>query len=89
MTDYLLAECIITNLVQGGVISPPEPWKNTVIGTRFYHADFFRAGTGRMLSFRISVIEGNHVISITAFTNHARFFEICPAKILQECKITV
>jgi hypothetical protein len=89
VTDYLLVECIITNLTQGGIISFPESWKNTVIGTRFYYADFFRAGTGSILSFRVSVIEKNHVISTTAFINHAKFLGIDPTEILQGCKITI
>jgi hypothetical protein len=86
MTDYLLVECIITNLVQAGVISPPKPWKNTVIETRYYFADFFKAGTGHILSFRISVIDGNHVVSTTAFINQAKFLNINPTPILNNCK---
>jgi hypothetical protein len=56
MTNYLLVECIITNLVRAGVIVPPESWKRTMIETKFYYADFFRAGTGSILSFKVSVI---------------------------------
>jgi len=88
MTDYLLVECIINNLVQDGVITVPrEPWKKTAIGTQFYYADFFRAGTGCLVSFRISVLNETHVISTTAFVNQANFFNINPAKILKECKV--
>ena len=88
MTDYLLIECIINNLVQDGVIARPrEAWKKTAIGTQFYYADFFHVGTNNIISFRISVIERNHVISVTAFVNQANFFKINPAKILDECKL--
>jgi hypothetical protein len=87
MTDYLLAECVINNLVQTGIIALTAPWKKTAIGTQFYYADFFRTGTGSLLSFRISVINGNHAISITAFINHANFFNINPTNILEECKL--
>ena len=86
MTDYLLFECIINNLVKDGIISPPGLWKKTAMGTLFYYADFFRTGTGSLISFRISVIKGNHVISSTAFINQANFFKVNPAKILEECK---
>jgi hypothetical protein len=78
---------MVTNLVQGGVISAPGLWKNTVIETRFYYADFFKADTGSILSFRISVVEGKHVISTTAFINQARFLGVEPTEILQECKV--
>ena len=87
MVDYLLAECIIKNLVQDGIILSPEAWKKTAIGTQFYYADFFRAKTGSLISFRISVINGNHVISATAFINQANFFKVSPAKILVECTL--
>jgi hypothetical protein len=87
MTDYLLAECVINNLFQAGIIALPAPWKKTAIGTQFYFADFFRSGTGSLLSFRISVINGNHAISTTAFVNHAHFFNISPADILEECEL--
>ena len=87
MTDYLLIECIISNLVHDGIIAPPGPWKKTAIGTLFYYADFFRASTGSLISFRISVINGNHVISSTAFINQANFFKVNPIKILEECKL--
>jgi hypothetical protein len=87
MTDYLLAECVVNNLVRAGIITLPAAWKKTAIGTLFYFADFFHADTGRLLSFRISVINGNHVISVTAFVNHANFFSINPVNILEECKL--
>jgi hypothetical protein len=88
MTNYLLIECIINNLIQDGIITRPQGlWKKTAIGTEFYYADFFHAGTGNIVSFRISVIEGKHVISVTAFVNQARFFKIDPARILAECKL--
>jgi len=87
MTDYLLIECIIKNLVQDGIFAPPGSWKKTVIGTQFYYADFFRAKTGSLISFRISIVNGRHVISTTAFINQANFFNISPAKILDECKL--
>jgi hypothetical protein len=88
MTNYLLIECIIDSLVQGGIIAPPhEAWKKTAIGTQFYYADFFHADTGRLVSFRISVVEGSHVISATAFVNQANFFKINPKTILDECKL--
>ena len=87
MTDYLLVECIINNLVQDGIIILPGAWKKTVIGTQFYYADFFRAGTGTLISFYISIINGNHVISTTAFVNQAKFFNVNPEKILEECKL--
>jgi len=88
MTDYLLIECIINNLVQDRVITKPhDVWKKTVIGTQFYYADFIHADTGNMVSFRISVVKGNHVISVTAFVNHANYFKINPTKILDECKL--
>jgi hypothetical protein len=87
MTEYLLAECIITSLARMGIIVPPELWKKTAIGTRFYYADFFRADTGSVLSFRISVVKDSHVISMTAFINQARFFNIDPTEILQECRL--
>ena len=87
MTDYLLIECIIRNLVQDGIIAPPGSWKKTVIETQFYYADFFRANTGSLISFRISIVNGNHVISATAFTNQAKFFNVNPEKILEECKL--
>jgi hypothetical protein len=87
MTDYLLAECIITNLVQAGVILPPKPWRRTATGTQFYYADFSKAKAGSILSFRISVIDGNHVISTTAFINQAKFFDISPTEILERCKV--
>jgi hypothetical protein len=87
MTDYLLVECIITNLVQGGVILSPQSWKNTAIGTQYYYADFFKAGSrGSILSFRISVIGGKHVISVTAFINQAKFLNIDAVPILNNCK---
>ena len=85
MTDYLLAECIIDNLTQDGIITHPKAWKKTAIGTQFYYADFFHAQTGHLVSFRISVVNGNHVISSTAFINQANFFSINPARILEEC----
>ena len=88
MTDYLLIECIISNLVQDGIIVPPHgSWKKTVIETQFYYADFFHADSGNLVSFRISVVDGNHVISVTAFVNQANFFRINPARILDECKL--
>jgi hypothetical protein len=87
MTNYLLIECIINNLVHDGIIESPAAWKKTVIGTQFYYADFFRAKTGSLISFRISVINGSHVISTTAFINQANFFNISPLKILDECKL--
>jgi len=88
MTDYLLIECIVNNLVQDGVINKPhDVWKKTALGTQFYYADFFHADTGNMLSFRISVVDGNHVISVTAFVNHAIYFNINSAKILDECQL--
>jgi hypothetical protein len=87
MTDYLLAECVINHLVRAGIITLPVAWKKTAIGTLFYFADFFHAGTGRLISFRISVIDGNHAISVTAFVNQANFFSINPANILEECKL--
>ena len=62
MTEYLLIECIIDNLILGKVIDPPGLWKKTAIETQFYYADFFHAGTRSLISFRISVINGNHVI---------------------------
>jgi len=40
-----------------------------------------------LFSFRISIINENHVISVTAFVNHANYFKINPAKILDECKL--
>ena len=89
MTDYLLVECIINNLVQDGVILSPGVWKKTAIGTQFYYADFFRAGSGSLISFRIAVINGNHVISTTAFINQANFFKVSPAKTLEECKLKI
>jgi len=88
MTDYLLIECIINNLVQDGIIASPQgSWKKTVIGTQFYYADFFRADNSSLISFRVSVFNGNHVISVTAFVNQAHFFKINPARILDECKL--
>jgi len=87
MTDYLLAECIINNLVQDGVITQPERWKKTVIGTQFYYADFFHAETNKLITFRISIIKGNHVISVTAFVNHANYLNINQTRILDECKL--
>jgi len=88
MTDYLLVECIIKNLVNDGIITLPHgTWKKTVIETQFYYADFFHAGTGSLLSFRISVVNGNHVVSVTAFINQARFFNLNPERILEECKL--
>jgi len=88
MSDYLLIECIVKNLVQDGVITlPKESWKKTAIGTQFYYADFFRAGTDSLISFRVSIFNGNHVISVTAFVNQANFFNINPAKILDKCKL--
>jgi hypothetical protein len=88
MTDYLLVECIINNLVQDGVITQPhDVWKKTAIGTQFYYADFVHADTNNLFSFRISIINGNHVISVTAFINHANYFKLNPAKILDECKL--
>ena len=87
MADYLLVECVIKNLVQDGIIAIPGPWKKTVIGTLFYYADFLRASTGSLISFRISVINGNHLISSTAFINQANFFKVDPTKILEECKL--
>ena len=88
MSDYLSFECIINNLVQDGIITPPHgAWKKTVIETQFYYTDFFRAGTGSVISFRVSVFNGNHVISVTAFVNQANFFKLNPARILDECKL--
>ena len=87
MSDYLLFECIIENLVQDRIIEPPIAWKKTVIGTQFYFADFTHGDTGNLMSFRISVINGKHVITTTAFKNHARCFNISPEKILYECKL--
>ena len=87
MTDYLLAECIVDNLVQDEIIAPPGTWKKTVIETQFYYADFFRAKTGSLMTFRISVVNGYHVISATAFINQAKFFNVSPARILDECKL--
>jgi len=88
MTDYLLVECIINNLVQNGIIAPPRgTWKKTVMETQFYYADFFHAATGSLISLRVSVINGNHVVSVTAFINQARFFSVSPEKILEECKL--
>jgi len=87
MTDYLLVECIINNLVQDGIIIQPKAWKKTAIGTQFYYADFFHAVTNNLFSFRISVINGNHVISVTAFLNQANYFKFNPARILDECKV--
>jgi hypothetical protein len=87
MTDYLLVECIINNLVQDGVITQPGAWKKTAIGTQFYYADFFHAETQNLITFRISIINGNHVISVTAFVNHANYFRIDPVRILDECKL--
>jgi len=87
MTDYLLAECIVKYLEQYGIIDSPETWKKTVIGTLFYYADFIHANTGSLMSFRITVLNGAHVISVNAFTNHARFFNINPAEVLEKCKI--
>jgi len=88
MTNYLLVECIVDNLVHGGIINPPnEAWKKTAIGTQFYYADFFHAGTGSIFSFRVSVVDGNHVISVTAFVNQAKFFRINPVEILADCKL--
>jgi len=87
MTDYLLAECIVNNLVQDGVITQPEPWKKTAIGTQFYYADFFHAETNKLITFRISIIKGNHVISVTAFVNHANYLKINQTRILDECKL--
>jgi hypothetical protein len=87
MTDYLLVECILDNLIQDGIIARPhEVWKKTAIGTQFYYADFSHAGTGNTVSFRISVVGGNHVISVTAFVNQAKFFRIDPGRILNECQ---
>jgi len=88
MTDYLLIECIINNLVHDEIIDPPPAaWKKTAIETQFYYADFVRAKGGNLLSFRISVINEKHVISTTAFINQAKFFNINPARILDECKL--
>ena len=87
MTDYLLVECIIDSLMQDEIIAPPGAWKKTVIETQFYYADFFHAKTGSLMSFRISVVNGYHVISTTAFINQARFFNVSPAGILDECKL--
>ena len=85
MTDYLLVECIIDNLIQDGIITLPGLWKKTAIETQFYYADFTKIQTGSLISFRVSVIGGKHVISVTAFVNQAKFFNINPAKILEEC----
>jgi hypothetical protein len=88
MSDYLLVECIITNLTQAGVIfSPGESWKNVAVGTKYYFADFSKSGTGSILSFRVSVIDGNHVISVTSFINQARFLNINPEPILNNCRM--
>ena len=87
MTDYLLVECIVDNLVQDGIIAPPGTWKKTVIETQFYYADFFRAKTDSLITFRISLVNGHHVISATALINQAKFFKVNPAKILDECKL--
>ena len=88
MTDYLLIECIIENLVQDGIIDPPSGyWKKTALNTQYYFADFYRATTGSVIPFRISVINGNHVITSTAFINQAKFFNVNPAKILERCKL--
>ena len=86
MAEYLLVECIIDNLVRDSIIDPAGAWKKTAIETQFYYADFFHTGTSRVISFRVSVVNGNHVISVTAFINQANFFNINPAKILEECK---
>jgi len=88
MTDYLLIECVINNLVQSGIIVPPhESWKNTVIGTQYYDAYFFHADSGQLLFFRVSVVDGVHKITANALKNHARFFRMNLAKILDECKL--
>jgi hypothetical protein len=88
VTNYLLIECIINNLIQDRIIIPPHgAWKKTVSETQFYYADFYHAGTGSLISFRISVVEGSHVISVTAFVNQAKFFNINPVEILDECKL--
>jgi hypothetical protein len=73
--------------VRAGIIGRPGSWKRTMVETQFYYADFFRAGTGSVLSFRVSVIEGNHVISAAAFINQAKFFNISPTEILERCKV--
>ena len=87
MTDYLFIECIISELVQNGIIAPPkEAWKKTVIGTQYYFADFFRAESGRVISLRISIINEKHLISTTAFINQAAFFNLDPAKAIEKCK---
>jgi hypothetical protein len=87
MTNYLLVECIIDNLVRDRIINPPSLWKKTAIGTQFYFADFIRTDTGYFISLRISVVNGNHVITSTAFINQAKFLNVSPARILEECKL--
>ena len=88
MTDYLFIECIINELVLNRIIVPPrEAWKKTAIGTQFYYADFFRTGSGSVISFRVSVIDEKHVISVTAFINQAAFFKLDPTKALEKCKL--
>ena len=87
MTDYLLVECIIDNFVKDGIIVLPKAWKKTVIETQFYYADFIRVKTNSLISFRIAIVDGYHVISTTAFINQANFFNISPAKILDKCRL--
>ena len=89
MTDYLLIECIINELVRDGIIDQPqELWKKTAIGTQFYFADFYRSGSKKIISFRVSIIAERHVISATAFINQAMFLNYNPANALDICKLT-
>jgi hypothetical protein len=85
MDDYLLAECVIDNLVLDKVIEPPGAWLRTGKGIQTYWADFTRVLSGHLVCFCVSVIDNTHVITKNAFVNQARFFGIDFDNILEKC----
>lgn len=88
MSGYLLAGCVIENLIQDQVIAPVhEAWQENVPENFFYYVYLRHAATGILMAFDVFVLHQRHVISSTAFQNQAKFFGIDPSNILEQCRV--
>ena len=72
MEDYLLADCVINNLVKNKILKPNNIWKKTVPDTSFYIAEFWYVKNNSYIPLHISIKENKHCITKTLLINKAR-----------------
>jgi hypothetical protein len=85
MGDYLQADCVFGHLFASKILTPAPNWKQTNPKTASYYRSFSHAGRRAILSFYITVVDGQHCIGLTALKNQAKTIGFDPDSILHDC----